>query len=359
MKCFMYLLSALMTVTYAIKSAEYLYPVASCDNGSTALLIQQKSCYDIQLLLWNTYTNHVEKGLWSLFKPAGLQLLPDESGFSFIDNGRLRVKYFNKRSVQTIDFDQYFYMINLVNWINTQECYCSARMADYYALFHCTIDGYSCCIASSDKGNCLYPQKINSYLFYIEESYNLYVNTTPQYSIKRMIYPTITYNETQSYIATQSTPSIIIDFKNKPIIFLHMISDTQGFVIEHAREIHINDASSTFLYHHLSEQDGIWQSTLLFSFDIPTNLFVSNTNQSLYESLLPLIPRVIGKKIYFIDSAHNSDNNLESYTYDIEATTIEKNDIVKINSFVPIICGENIIFGGMINSAKDLQIFNF
>src|SRR5690606_3475103 len=110
--------------TSVIYSKEYLYPVAHLSDYKTIFLIHQKYNYSIELLIWDCETNQIQEGLWSLFNPAGFQLLPDESGFSFIDNGRLRIKYFNKRSPKVIDFDNYFYNMSLINWINSDEFYC-------------------------------------------------------------------------------------------------------------------------------------------------------------------------------------------------------------------------------------------
>ena len=115
-------------------SSEYIYPVASLDEDNI-LYIHQTSPRSIQLFEWNTITNHTEQILWSLFNPVGIQLLPDNSGFSFIDNGRLRIKAFQKRSPKTIDFDEPIFNINALHWIDEHTCYCSAYYNNLFSLF--------------------------------------------------------------------------------------------------------------------------------------------------------------------------------------------------------------------------------
>ena len=90
-----------------INSEEFLYPVASFNNDGQNFIyvIYQKNVHHLELWSVNSETMIATKLLMSNFSPAGVRLLPNQAGFSFIDNGRIRVKYTNKRSPLSFDFE--------------------------------------------------------------------------------------------------------------------------------------------------------------------------------------------------------------------------------------------------------------
>jgi hypothetical protein len=333
MRFYGYLFLCVCTMTH---SHYFLYPVASLHNEKIILFLKQNSKDNIELIIWDNTTKHAEKGLWSLFNPAGIQILPDETGFSFIDNGRLRIKYFNKRSPKTIEFDQYIYNIHTIHWINSSECYFSAKsINDLFSVFHCSMDGTTQCLISDKQSHCMYPQKINNQLFFIKK-------TDKKWSI------TQTY-----YDKNSSNPHVeIINFNNNPIIFLHMISETEGFVIKHAKAIDREQKNIIFHYYYIYKKNSVWSKKCLFSFTIPSFLLMPDSLYRLYESLLPLIPRIIDKTIYFVDSSKNNDNLLELFVCDIKSLKIKKIMLANQkhigNLFVPIKCGTQFLYGGEI-----------
>ena len=329
---FFYFLFSYISLSFAY---EYVYPIASLHNGEIILYIHQESPTNLKLFTWDTASNHKEQMLWSLFNPAGLLLLPDNSGFSFIDNGRLRIQHFQKRSPKTIDFDEPLFNINGLVWINEHMCYCSAQQSNNFALFQLSDDGLMQCLLAEDGKDCMYPQKINDCLFYIERSI---IHDFP----KTMHYKIMNYNE------------IIFDFDGIPIIFLTMISSKEGFVIEHPQTIDTNDQAILFTYYHIIKQDNTWHKNYLFHFHIPTNLLLKS-EQQLYESLLPLLPRLIKDKIYFVDCSYNNDFFLEPYFYDLLTKTMKKIILPKKQGhyFVPLLCGERFYCGGTTFSQKE------
>ncbi len=317
-----------------------MYPVASLDNGKTILYIHQHSSTNIELLSYNTQTHQTESMLWSVFNPAGLQMLPDNGGFSFIDNGRLRIKSFNKRSAKAIDFDEPLFGINSLHWIDTHTCYCSAQYNNNFALFELYDDGTLQCLCAQEGKDCMYPQKIGDQLFYIERS-------TTKKGPSRFNYRIIS----QSYQNNNSNhpeTNLIADFGNTPIIFLTMLSDTEGFVIEHAQQINSENPTTSFVYHHIIKAGDIWSKNILFSFSVPTNLLLDN-EERLYESILPLLPRIINQKVYFVDCANNSDYILEPYFCSPVTKTTQKIDLNqhKGHFFVPMLCDKIIYCGGI------------
>ncbi len=322
-----------------LSAAEYIYPVASLNNGETILCIHQYTPTNIELLSLNTQTHQTEQILWSVFNPAGLQMLPDNSGFSFIDNGRLRIKSFQKRSPKSIDFDEPLFAINTLHWIDNHSCYCSAQYNNNFALFELHDDGSVEYLRAAEGKDYMYPQKIDSELFYIERCATKNSLADVHYSIASCSYIKSNTPSTQA--------NIIADFNNKPIIFLTMISDTQGFVLEHAQHIDTESPTTSFVYHHIIKEGGIWSTKALFSFCVPSYLLLDN-EERLYESILPLLPRIEGDKIYFVDCTKNTDYILEPYVYNLTTKVIQKIDLdqQKGHCFTPMLCGNMLYCGG-------------
>lgn len=321
--------------TQIIISTEYMYPVASLDD-TTVLYIHQVSSQNIQLFTYNINTHHTEQTLWSLFTPANVQLLPNNTGFSFIDNGRLRIKTFSKRSPKTIDFDDPIFNINGLHWIDEHTCYCSAYDNNHFSIFELCDDESIYCVMRKDNTDCMYPQKINNQLFYIErdkEANNNY------YSIMQTSYK------------QDGASQVLINFEHNPIIFLHMISETEGFVVGHQEDIDCESSKANFYYYHIWKKDNNWHCSLLLSFEIPTCLFLYNNDQRLFESILPLLPRRINDKIYFVDCLDSCDNMLQPYYYDLLTNQKHKVPMKKEKGhfFVPIQCGTRLCFGGTLD----------
>lgn len=328
-----FFLACYISSIYAI---EYTYPVAALNDGTTILYIHQHNSTQIELCSWNIHTQHSEPILWSIFNPTGVTLLPDQSGFSFMDNGRLRIQLFQRRSPKAIDFDEPLYNINTLHWINNDSCYCSAQYIDNFALFELHTNGTLQSLMYTKGKDCMYPQKIDNQLFYIERDKT---NTIAHYQIMHSLYPTT--------VDAAQPSKAIINFDSAPIIFLNMISDQEGFVLQHTNSIGHKNQTLQFLYHHIIKKGNIWSKEQLFSFDIPTNLLVPG-EQQLYESILPLLPRVINNKVYFVDCSQNKDYSLEPYFYDLIIKKIKKATMPAQNKhcFVPIACGKTLCYGG-------------
>lgn len=322
-----------------LSAAEYIYPVASLNNGEIILCIHQYTPTNIELLSFNTQTHQTEQILWSVFNPAGLQILPDNSGFSFIDNGRLRIKSFQKRSPKSIDFDEPLFGINSVHWIDNHSCYCNAQYNNNFALFELHDDGTIECLRVVEGKDYMYPQKIDDELFYIERCATKNNPHSVHYSIASCSY------QKRNGLSTQA--NIIADFNNKPIVFLTMLSDTQGFIVEHASHINSESPTTSFIYHHIVKEGDRWNTKALFSFSVPTNLLLSNEIR-LYESILPLLPRIEGDKIYFVDCTKNPDYVLEPYFFDLSAKTVQTINLKqpKSHCFTPMLCGNTLYCGG-------------
>lgn len=315
-----HLLLFLLAFYSSYASAEYVYPVAAA-SAEQVYVLYQKSVDHVELWLWNSITKKASKALLSTFSPAGLQLLPDGSGFSFIDNDRIRVKMQGRRQPRAVGFYEPIYDISLIQWIDHEAFYFSAKEKDKYNIFHGTIYGTCHRIISIKHGDCMYPQLRGSDLYFIERDDN------NDYAIVSIPYPTIPREECvpctdpaqfeervkaimqergevsiRSY-ADLSKRSLVADFGKHPIAFLRMYTDTFGIVIEYPAFVNRADTFIPFTCHAIERMHDEWQTSELFSFNIPAQLLMTGSSQRLYESVLPLLPRFDEKKsLFFVNT---------------------------------------------------------
>lgn len=312
-----------------IYSTEYIYPIAFLDNQEAVLYMHQFSPDNIKLFKWDQKTHHIEQLLWSIFNPAAVQLLPHNKGFSFIDNGRLRIKHFQKRSPKTIDFDAPLLNINSLEWLDEHTCYCSAQCTDNFAIFELDDTGTLKYLVADINKDYMYPQKKDNSLFFIERSGNRYGIMQTEYSGNSHTFFTLSLHD-------------------KPIAFLKMISPQEGFFVEHDNIIDSEEKTALFSYYQIIKKGMHWHTQFLFSFAIPTHLFLYHNDQRLFESIMPLLPRKIGDHLYFVSCLPIHDYVLEPHRYNLIAAHVEKIEIPYAygHCFVPIAHGKMLYWGG-------------
>jgi hypothetical protein len=355
--------------------AEYVYPVAAASEQEVYVLYQ-KSIDHIELWLWNSITKKASKALLSTFSPAGLQLLPDGSGFSFIDNDRIRVKMQGRRQPRAVGFYEPIYDISLIHWIDHEAFYFSAKEKDHYTIFHGTIYGTCHRIISIKHGDCMYPQLRGSDLYFIERDDN------NDYAIVSIPYPIIPHEECvpctdpaqfeervkavmqergevahRSY-ADPSKRSLVADFGKHPIAFLRMYSDTFGIVIEYPQAVNRSDAFIPFTCHALEHINNAWQTRALFSFDISTQLLMTGSPDRLYESILPLLPRFDGKETIFFVNTNKFRSGMNIHEFRLDARSIAEranNDENRGLFFSPLCSKFGNWYGGMLTMTDGLS----
>ena len=355
-------------------SAEYVYPVAAA-SAEQVYVMYQKSIDHIELWLWNSVTKKASKALLSTFSPAGLQLLPDGSGFSFIDNDRIRVKMQGRRQPRAVGFYEPIYDIGLIQWIDHEAFYFSAKEKEHYSIFHGTVYGTCHRVINIKHGDCMYPQLRGSELYFIERDDN------NDYAILSIPYPLIPHEESapctdpaqfeervkaimqergevihKSY-ADFSKRSFIADFQKHPIAFLKMFSDTFGIVIEYPESINRSDILIPFTCHALEYANNEWRTRALFSFDIPGQLLITGNAQRIYESILPLLPRFDGQKSLFFVNANKFGQGLNVYEYRIDdRSVLEKSNIDENEGvfFSPLFSNFGNWYGGILTKTDGL-----
>lgn len=316
----------------------YTYPVAGYEiQGAKHLLVlKQWSLEDLELYDWNSTTGQMNKALMAYYTPAAVSLLPDISGFSFVDNGRIRIKRFEKRAVKTLDIYEPVYGIEIIHWLDAQTCYFHALSDGLFGIYSLTLDADLTPLLTSTAANFLYPYIIDNSLFFIKREIDS--EQHPLYSFG-----------TCSLSGSDRTPVTLLTFSTKPLRFLYMKNLKEGFAIECDK----NGPYYLFYYHHLIDKGTEWQDELLFSFEIPQEFFI-NGHRRLYESLVPLLPCMIGDKIFF------SSYNTKTGYLDLSCFCIKTNSIEQVASnlghiFPPYFVGSEGWVGGSFFSCQKIQ----
>lgn len=332
-------------------AAEYVYPVAMHQQPDVLklYLIYQRTSEHLELWLWDPVTTKGTRLLLSTYVPAGLRILPGGSGLSFVDNGRIRVKHFAQRILQTIALDEPIYNISIINWIDDRSFYCSAQRAERFAIFYCDTDGHVSPLLAHGGIDYLYPQKIQHTLYAIRRSVE---NDTSEYSIIKGNYD---FSESGTH------PTVLYKHGSNPIVFLHMISEHEGFFVEHPALVYEHHSLLPCSYYHVWYHRGVWEAEKLFDFTLPTTLlFPHHQDSVLHETLLRLIPIYHDGLVFFCDTSDVSmvrrkAANLDIYVYDMELATKNKLSHAHHGQFFfsPLLVQNTLYFGGQISDRDD------
>lgn len=352
--------------------AEFLYPVA-CRSAEEVYVLYQKSLDYLELWVWDSVTKKASKALHSTFIPAGLQLLTDNTGYSFIDNDRIRIKFFDKRQPKALEFYDPIYDFNLIHWIDKHNFYFSAKEKEKFGIFHGTMYGTCHRILKDNMHDYMYPQRVGDTLFFIEkdghETYRFCEIPYPEIPLEEIVpcvdsqqfedrVKAIMESELHSYVKKSYGDLMhkqeLLCFNAESMSFLTMISDSCGFVLEHPSSILKSDATIPFRCYCLSKDDtGTWSAEEIYSFYLPTSLIVRSDQYCLYESILPLLFRYDNKnEIYFVSSGKDG-LDLDIFCYRLNDRSISKKtniDEIWGMFFSPLISNFGVWYGGYVNT---------
>ena len=333
---------------------QFIYPIADLEEGNQLLLLYQKSLDNIELWVWNAFDKSAQKGLLSFYSPANLRLLPNKDGFSFIDQGRIRIKKFQKRSPKTIDIYEPISSITSMSWIDNHNFYFVAREGDFYQVFQSDDEGKVHRVTKEDAVDFLYPQKVDNNLFAIRRDIDR------KFEVIRQDWKLEQFNfrkEIKDYATLLKN--------NKPICFLNMISDHEGFFLEYSGFRLENETTYNFSCYRMVDEGEEWKKSYLFTFKIPVENISGFSSARLYESVEPFLPNYTCRDfVFFVDYSENA-KSFGLYKYHIPSKkTIVVNQPVHNKSgknnqmFAPLIVNEKIHCGLMFKSGKSLDIIN-
>jgi hypothetical protein len=326
MRFMLYLTSLLLIEHACLASSEnplYTYPVAVYERFGNPhmLVLKQWSLENLELYGWNMTTGDMTKVLMSSYVPSAVTMLPDQSGFSFVDNGRIRIKRFEKRAVKSLDIYDPVYGIELIRWLDSQTCYFHAQADGRYGIYMLTLEEELTPILIHKSVDYTYPTIIENDLFYIERRID---------NKKKQSFSIGTCSIASSCRYTNN----LVNFGTKPLIMLQMVTAYEGFVIE----CDVQQELYTFHYHHLTKSGSNWQRRELFPFQVPQEFFIDGPKR-LYESLLPLAPRAAGDGIYF-SSYDKQIGRLALYRFSLQAGHAERIAGTSGHLFTPVFLGK-------------------
>lgn len=320
----------------------YLYPldVLRYEGKEYILTLWQKEPHRVELYRWDPESRLAYKELCLLFNPAGIAVLPNKESYSFVDNGRIRIKDHYKRSPIAIDFDIPLFNISLVHWLTDEYAYCHAQEGHRFGIYSFFRSGEVRRVRYSQGVDYLFPSVVEDMVYYIcRRSKDGHIS----YAIASAPF---------SATSVDMSEAILIEVGAMPIAFLSMHSPDIGFVIAYQKDVDTHNKENAVFHYYMLERDNkrAWKARQLFSFDLPTYLFSTESEHCLYESILPFLPYHIDKTIYY-SSAHTHTDYLQFYSFNIQTQAHKKCHVRGNRSpliFKPYAYHDSIIAGGLV-----------
>ncbi len=316
----------LLIMANLAQAGTYEYPV-SIQDGKVFWILQTPE-RQLRLAMHNLDSNRLElekhsfnQEMLHCYSVGQFQLLPDKAGYSFIDSGRLRVKYYHKRSPVSVDFIEPIYDVHTVIWLSKTEGIVSAKWHNHYGIFLFTLEGLIEPLVWTGSADYLFPQSSGNRLYCIE---HFHKNGASGYRIVSTMlskhhtidWHDLSFEQKVSIVLHRNThhPSDLplaalqeLATSALPIGFLHMPDATQGYYCSYEQRESLIACS----YHRLYTDDALYKTEELFTFTIPIDLV-----NDLVERLAPCMPQIYDNQIYYCDSKQKTDT-LGLYSYDI------------------------------------------
>jgi hypothetical protein len=333
------------------RAYECVYPVGiNPINSSEVLYVMYQIDTSLELLVWNAETKQVSRVLSKRFLPSQVSILPDNDGFSFIDQGVIWVKSHAKRSPTHLEIPFPLRHIDYIYWKDYSACYFSALNGDQYALFELDRSGNLDCLLAMQGHDCLYPQKVDNSLFCIvrdqgSNKYNLIKSYYPHISHIPRSFNEYDNSDTQqiscaSLLSSDNDCVMLYSF-DVPVAFLNMVSDTKAFITTVPEQVYSANLME-YSYATLELTNKSWSLQPLFSFSLPH----TSTSKTL-ELVLPFLPRYnqANKKIVYTSFTKNV---FTVYEYDCDTGVSKQLSDNGTDSFAPCFFHDKIIWGGEI-----------
>ena len=330
---------------------QFIYPVADFNDGKQLMVLYQKSLYNVELWMWDTTNQYAIKGLSSFLTPANLRVMPSGKGFSFIDQGYIKVKEFAKRSPKTLPIYEPIGLFSSMNWIDDETFYFVAREGDFFQIFQGDLQA-NIMRLTSESADALYPQKINDKLFYMRRDMNGHIQIFEQPWDPMPIATSCESAEHRVSILKKSV---------QQLCFLHMISEEEGFYLQAPMKKSDNNIYKFSCFHLTKNDRKKWVTEKIFTFQIPSK-YLTGPDQ-LYESLEPFLPNYNSLDwVYFVTWDEDSDQfQLKKFDiYSKDSENIEIRNLYKKQNqqiFAPYI-HHNIMHCGFIISEEEQRNSN-
>ena len=324
---------------------EFIYPVVKLDEQNI-FVIHQKSIHDVSLFLWNTESKIATKELSSIFLPSYIKILPQKMAFSFIDQGRIRIKQFQKRAPKTIDISEPVHSIISMDWVSDEQFYFVAKYKKNYKIFLCELLDLSYQLfhmTNFDNVDYIYPCKVQDRLFCISK------NTKSQYSVIELPWNPTLYGKPRNH---QDQNSIFES--QEPLCFLHMKNATEGYFLKNNNAISQDEKCLYFTCCRCKKADNAWHIDDLFVFKLPKSYVTGDYQERAYESIYPFLPNYDHSEyIFFVNYSLGGQCFVNRYEI---KTGITQEQLIRrmpgdVGFLAPIIL-KDTVFHGLIVSSK-------
>jgi hypothetical protein len=362
-------------IKFVFSCEQIIYPIAS--DGQKIYSIYQKKPNQKEIWAFDLQQNEAWKSLFANYAPSAIKLLPNLAGFSFIQDGQLRVKYFHKRSPKRVAFNFPLKDFHSVEWLDLQQCYFSARRLHKNLIMIGEINQAEVHVIMEDCfGDALFPQKIEDNLYYIRK-------VNDRFSVIKTKFLNPFENEDQ-HIVVDFLPDdddlLLYDAGLNKILGFKMIDQNCGYLV--MMHENLSDEFIKFSYHKICYNpnrafaDPVlaknWQEKHLFDFVLNKNILADNSNQldQIVEIFWPehcLVlhneTNIISENIFFTSTASNGTMNIFKYDH-LTSQVIQITDAAKDeHALRPILVGNKIYYGQClktnINESCDFNISSF
>jgi len=312
----------------------YWYPVAQ--QQDMLWVIHQTVGGQLQLHRYYPMTGLLQKERYSFnqemlrgYSVERFQLLPGNVGYSFLDNGRLRIKYADRHSPLSVDFLYPVYEMNDIAWINACKGVMSACYKEHFGLFYFMVDGRVAPIVWAQDKQYMHPQCANEWIYCVQKAQQQYAIVACKRSdpdIFHIPWHALSFDE-RSHMIMHATDQWIVP--DEMSVEKHVFYSSDRWI----GYLQFDEANAYcyFLHENVSENKEIvcvsWccislaigHYQELFSFCIP-KAFMSHHSGGLIESIWPLIPRR-HKQTYYYSHYDEMLNALGLYAYDLTTST--------------------------------------
>ncbi len=346
---------------FCLPAVEYAYPVGA-DNTSL-YLIKQTDQKKLELYKKGIHEGAFKKETYSFnqemlydYSVANFQLLPDNSGYSFIDNGRLRIKFRTKPSPVSVDFLYPLYDLHSIVWLSDTDGIICAKYKNCFGLFHFAIDGRVEPLIWTGSSDFLYPQKVDKYIFCIKKALDQSLSNVIRFDCDKPhmyleAWDDLSFDKQVAILMRKKCdtinsrlPRIESIISTRHIVCLSMININCGLYITHTGETNF---VFNFSCHILLNKRGKWQNKKLFNFCIPRYLLLESSEKRVVEKIRLLLPMIHKNRVYFTDSC-GKQNTLGLFYYDLFTDKINKKQIKEGALYFCCQCANNnLYFGGI------------
>lgn|GEM_PF-6317101 len=285
----LFLLISIIGHCYAV---EYIYPIGIVPHSADTkvLCMHQDMHRHMHVYLWDSALSTYERVLSGQYNPIEVQLLPNGSGFSFIDNGIVKIKYFNKRSAKVIELYEPLYNIAQMTWVSDTQFVFQAKRGNRYGIYYSDIEGNVLALQADAHKDYGYPTVVDDLLFCICQ------DKSTIFSL--MMVPLFAESTSQCHIVYES---------KYPLAYPTMFSPRDGYFVEV-----MNEGLKIWFF---KKNERVWQMGMVGDLSGEGVKFFDNNN-SLCEMFRPFLPRPLKNGLLLPIAECNVFGEL-SY-YDIE-----------------------------------------